>query len=63
MPLIDVTPPRLVEVCVAGSWHSGELRAWRRSEGRWRGFVCYVVGVGARHLAWVDQDQLRPVEA
>jgi hypothetical protein len=60
MALVEVTPPKLVEVSVGGSWHAGELRAWRRDRGVWRGYVTYSVGVGLRHVGWIDQHQLRP---
>jgi hypothetical protein len=57
---VEERPGKLVQVLVDGTWHDGTLEAWRRTDGRWRGFVRSSVGVGMRHLGWVDQDQLRP---
>jgi hypothetical protein len=37
--LIDVRPPKLVEVLADGVWHPGELEAWREQQGRWRGYA------------------------
>jgi hypothetical protein len=63
MTYLDVRPGKLVQVLVDGTWHDGTLEAWRRTDGRWRGYVRWSVGVGMRHLGWVDQEQLRPVKA
>ncbi len=57
---VDERPGKLVQVLVDGTWYDGELEAWRRTDGRWRGYVRWSVGVGMRHLGWVDQEQLRP---
>jgi hypothetical protein len=54
---------RTIYGLIDGVWHDGTLEAWRRSDGRWRGYVRWSVGVGMRHLGWVDQEQLRPVKA
>jgi hypothetical protein len=62
MALVEVSPPKLVEVLSGGVWHDGILEAWRRTDGRWGGYVRWNVGVGMRYLSWVDQDQLRPLE-
>jgi len=59
--LVDVSPAKLVEVLVDGTWYPGELRAWQKLEGRWRGDVVYTVGVGMRKLGWFLEDRLRPV--
>src|SRR5215213_2105616 len=48
--LVDVRPPKLVEVLADGVWHPGELEAWRAQDGRWRGYVRWTVGVGMRHM-------------
>ena len=58
--ILDVRPAKLVEVLVDGHWHPGMLEAWRAQDGRWRGYVRWTIGVGMRHLGWVDQDHLRP---
>lgn len=50
MPLVDVNPAKLVEVWVDGRWYPGELRAWQKLDGRWRGDVTYTIGVGMRKL-------------
>ncbi len=57
-----VTPPRPVDVRRDEHWWPAQLEAWRRRGGRWEGFCRYTVGVGARHLGWVDQERLRAPE-
>ena len=37
--VVDVTPPKLVQVLVDDTWYPGELRAWQKLDGRWRGDV------------------------
>ena len=59
MTTYDVVPPRLAQVLFEGEWRDAYLRAWRRVDGRWRGFVTYSVGVGMNRLGWFDEDQLR----
>lgn len=54
--------PISVEVYTASAWHPGELRAWRRAEGVWRGFVGYNIGPGMNHVGWFDSDQLRQID-
>jgi hypothetical protein len=58
--IVETSPPKLVDVLVGGVWHDGTLEAWRRIEDRWSGYVRWSVGVGMRHLGWIDQDRLRP---
>jgi hypothetical protein len=60
---VEEHPGKLVQVLIDDVWHDGTLEAWRRTDGRWRGYVRWNVGVGMRHLGWVGQEQLRPVEA
>ena len=57
--LVDVNPAKLVEVVVDGTWYPGELRAWQRLDGRWRGDVTYTIDVGMRKLGWFDQTDVR----
>jgi hypothetical protein len=57
---VEERPGKLVQVLVDDTWHDGTLEAWRKIDGRWRGYVRWSVGVGMRHLGWVDQEQLRP---
>ena len=59
MTVVYVCPAKLVEVLTDGVWHPGTLEAWRPQNGRWRGYVRWTVGVGMRHLGWVDQDRVR----
>jgi hypothetical protein len=59
--VVDVKPSKLVEVFVDGTWYAGELRAWQKLDGRWRGNVTYTIGVGMRKLGWFDAGWLRPV--
>jgi hypothetical protein len=58
--LVDVKPSKLVEVRADGTWYRGELRAWQKLDGRWRGHVTYTISIGMRKLGWFDQDELRP---
>jgi hypothetical protein len=58
----DERPSKPVQVLIDEVWRDGTLEAWRRTDGRWRGYVRWSVGVGMRHLGWVDQEQLRPVK-
>ena len=37
------------------------LEAWRRDDVGWLGYVRYTVGVGMRHLEWVDAGRLQPM--
>ena len=60
MPAVTVAPAKPVQVLVDDVWHDGTLEARRSQDGRWRGYVRWTVGVGMRHLGWVDQDRLRP---
>ena len=59
MALVDVTPPKLVQVQVDDRWYPGELRAWQKLDGRWRGDVIYTIDVGMRKLGSFDQDSVR----
>lgn len=61
--LVDVVPPKLVQMLVDDALRDGSLRAWQHHEGRWRGYVTYSVGVGLQHFAWIDQDRLRHLAA
>jgi hypothetical protein len=45
-----------------GTWHGGFLECWRRDGDRWTGRVRYSVGVGAQHIAWVDEGRIRRVQ-
>ena len=56
---IDVVPPKLVHVRVDNTWHDSLLRAWCKTDGRWRGFVTYSVDVGMQTIAWFYQGSLR----
>ena len=55
MALVDVRPAKPFEVLADGVWHAGQLEAWREQDGRWRGYVRWTIGVGMRHLGWVDR--------
>jgi hypothetical protein len=57
---VTVALAKLLEMLVDGVWHPGELEAWRSQDGCWLGYVRWTVGVGMRHLGWVDRDRLRP---
>jgi hypothetical protein len=59
MRLVD--PPKLVIVRREGRWCDGQLRAWRRDDIGWRGFVCYGTEPGLRWLEWVDAERVRPI--
>src|SRR4051812_26961331 len=61
--LVDVKPTKLVEFLVDGTWYPGDLRAWVKLDGRWRGDVTYTVDVGMRKLGWFFEDRLRPYTA
>ena len=56
-----VFPPQLVEVLNAGTWHRGQLEAWRRDSDGWNAYVRYTVAIGMQHLGWVTADLLRAV--
>jgi hypothetical protein len=60
---VEERPAKLVQVLIDEIWHDGTLEAWRRTDGRSRGYVRWHVGVGIRHPGWVYQEQLRPVKA
>jgi hypothetical protein len=36
---VEECPTKLVQVLIDDVWHDGTLEAWRRTDGRWRGFV------------------------
>jgi hypothetical protein len=55
-----VKPPKPVQVRRDGVWHPGSLEAWRRDGDDWRAYVRYTIAVGATHLDWVAQDDVRP---
>jgi hypothetical protein len=57
MRLVD--PPKLVTVRRDDRWCDGGLRAWRRDDVGWRGFVCYGAEPGLRWLEWIDAEQMR----
>ncbi len=61
MTYFEERPGKLVQVLIDDIWHDGTLEAWREPEGHWRGYVCCSVGVGMRHLGWVDEGRLRQV--
>ena len=42
-----------------GRWYLGELRAYRRVDGVWSGFVHWTAGVGMTYVGWFSQDRLR----
>jgi hypothetical protein len=56
VPAVTFAAAKLVD----GVWHAGELEAWRTQDARWRSHVRWSVGVGMRHLGWMDQDRLGP---
>jgi hypothetical protein len=60
MPMGPIEPAFLVHVRRDGDCWPGELRAWRRQDGTWQGYVMFTEGVGMTHVGWVDQNQLRP---
>ena len=53
-----VEPNRSVEVLDDGTWHHGELHAWRRDEYGWEAFV-FVRVASQRFVRWVDQSAVR----
>lgn len=55
--ILDEPIPVLVLAC--GEWRPGTLQKWRQVAGRWHGYVAYE-NSGAVHVAWRDQELLRP---
>jgi hypothetical protein len=49
---IEERPGKVVQVLIDDVWCDGTLEAWRRTDGRWRGYVRWTVRVGMRHLGW-----------
>jgi hypothetical protein len=35
---VEEQPAKLVQVLIDDIWHDGTLEAWRRTDGRWRGY-------------------------
>jgi hypothetical protein len=54
-----VDPPKTVLVRRDGRWLDGDLRAWRRDDDGWLGFVLYAESAGIRYLEWVDAGRVR----
>ena len=61
MTYVDLRPDRVreVQILVDGTWHVGDLEAYRRDRDGWRGFVRWSVGPGLTHLGWFGEDRLR----
>jgi hypothetical protein len=49
VPAVTVSPAKPVQVLIDEVWHDGTLGAWRRTDGRWRGYVRWSAGGGLRH--------------
>lgn len=64
MTYVDLRPDevRLVEVLVDGAWLLADLEAYRKRDGRWEGWVRFNKGVGQKHIDWIDQDRIRPID-
>ena len=62
----DVDPRQDVEALVDGTWWPAELRAWRKTDDVWEGFVTYTtrdsLGLPENRLAWVAETNLRPAQ-
>ena len=57
MRLLD--PRKPVVVRRDGSWHDGDLRAWRRDLDGRRGYVRCAVSPGIRYLEWIAAERMR----
>jgi hypothetical protein len=58
----DLRPDDTREVQVLhddGAWYTGELEAYRKTDGVWAGRVRYSVAVGAQHIGWFTEDRLK----
>jgi len=61
----DVEPREACEVLVDGEWLPGELRAWRRRDEVWEGFVTWTHredGMPANRVGWFPADRLRAAQ-
>ncbi len=63
MTYVDLRPDhvREVQVLVDGTWHVGDLEAYRHDRDGWRGFVRWSVGPGLTRLGWHPEQRLRPL--
>lgn len=62
MTYVDLRPDRVrpVQVLVDGTWHDAELEAYRRDpDGTWHGWVRWSPAIGATHIGWFTEEQLR----
>lgn len=61
-----VEPRVLIEAFVDETWWPAELRAWRRNEVGWEGFVTYTTrdpqGMPENRPAWIAAQSLRPFQ-
>ena len=59
MVMRRVHPPPLAGELNTGTWHPGQLEAWRRDNDHWDASVRYTVATGTQHLGWVSADRVR----
>jgi hypothetical protein len=62
---LDLRPDRIreVQVLIDGTWHHGDLEAYRHDHHGWAGYVRWSAGPGQpNYIGWYSEQQLRSAD-